>query len=386
MSLKIARRGVVPPFLVMDMMNAAAVRVAQGKDVLHLEVGQPSTAAPAAVIAEAQKYLSHDLLGYTSALGIPALRQAIADHAHRAYGIAVAPERIAVAPGSSAVFLLAFLVAFEAGDRVAVPVPGYPAYRHILKALGVETVSVRMRAETHYQPTIADLEAIEGPLDGLILSSPSNPTGTMIAADRLRELAAYCDKRGIRLISDEIYHGITYGNPAQTAAAYSDQAIVINSFSKYFSMTGWRLGWMVLPDDLVRPVECLAQNMFISAPTLSQFAAVKAFECDDELQANVARYTRNRALLLEELPKAGFNDLAPADGAFYLYADIAHISDDAQALCRTMLDETGVVATPGLDFDPELGHRFIRFSFAGSTEDMAEAARRLIAWRAKQGR
>ncbi len=382
MSLKIARRGVVPPFIVMDMMNAAAARIAQGKDVLHLEVGQPSTSAPRGVIESAKDFLDTDLLGYTSALGIPALRQAIADHSRKCYGITIDPERIAVAPGSSATFLLSFLVAFEAGDRVAVPVPGYPAYRHILKALGVEAVPMRVNAHSRYQPTIDDLELIDGELDGLIISSPSNPTGSMMSAPRLRELAQYCEQCNIRLISDEIYHGITYQTPAQTAAAYSDKAIVINSFSKYFSMTGWRLGWMVLPPDLVRPVECLAQNMFISAPTLSQLAAVSAFACEEELQANVARYAENRALLLQELPKAGFTNMAPADGAFYLYADISHMSDNATNFCHAMLDETGVVATPGLDFDPELGHRFVRFSFSGSTEDMAETARRLIAWRA----
>ena len=381
MSLKIARRGTVPPFIVMDVMNAAAARLAQGKDVLHLEVGQPSTPAPARVIAAARDFLGRDLLGYTAALGTPALRQAIADYTNRRYGIAIDPGRIAVAPGSSAVFMLAFLTAFEAGDRVAVPVPGYPAYRHILKALGVETISMRMTAGTHFQPTVAALEKIDGPLDGLIISSPSNPTGSMIAAEQLRAVAEYCENRGIRLISDEIYHGITYGEPAQTASTYSDQAIVINSFSKYFSMTGWRLGWMVLPEDMVRAVECLSQNMFISAPTLSQHAAVAAFDCEDDLEVNVTRYARNRELLLNELPRAGFTDLAPADGAFYIYADISSMDGDAENMCRAMLDETGVAATPGLDFDPELGNRYIRFSFAGSTGDMAEAARRLIAWR-----
>lgn len=381
MSLNVARRGTVPPFIVMDVMNAAAMRLAQGRDVLHLEVGQPSTAAPAGVIAAAHACLGNDRLGYTAALGTDALRQAIADHISRCYAVTVSPERIAVIPGSSAAFILAFLTAFETGDRVALPVPGYPAYRHILKALGVETVMMRMTAETRFQPTVAALESINTRLDGLIISSPSNPTGSMIPAEQLRAVAEYCENHGIRLISDEIYHGITYGEPAQTASAYSEQAIVINSFSKYFSMTGWRLGWMVLPENMVRAVECLSQNMFISAPTLSQHAAVAAFDCTADLEANVRRYARNRELLLEELPKAGFTDLAPADGAFYIYADISSMGSNAETICRAMLDETGVAATPGLDFDPERGNRYIRFSFAGSTDDMAEAARRLIAWR-----
>ena len=287
-----------------------------------------------------------------------------------------------VTTGSSGAFLLAFLAAFDAGDRVALAAPGYPAYRNILEALGVTPALLPVGANTRFQPT-ADLLAASRPekLAGLIVASPSNPTGTMLDRGALGALVAECARRGVRLVSDEIYHGIVYGEKAHSALEFTDQAIVVNSFSKYFSMTGWRLGWVVLPPNLVRPVECLAQNFYISPPSLSQHAAVAAFDCHDELKANVARYAANRALLLEMLPRAGFTRIAPSDGAFYLYAEIDHLTDDSHEFCRRMLEETGVAATPGTDFDPERGHRFLRFSFAGSTEDMHAAAERLIEWK-----
>jgi len=380
MPLKVAARAKVPPFIVMDVMSAAAAREASGERVLHLEVGQPATGLPRAARERLTQVLETERLGYTVALGILPLRERIARYYQETHEVAVPPERILVTTGSSAGFQLAFLGAFAAGDKVGLAAPGYPAYRHILTALGVEPVILPVGPETRYQPTVAVLEQFGQPLDGLIVASPANPTGTVMPADDLRALAAYCDDRGIRLISDEIYHGITFGEPALSAAALTENAVIINSFSKYYSMTGWRLGWMVVPADMIRPLECLAQNMFISAPTLSQYAGLFAMDCDDELQANVARYARNRELLLAELPKAGFDRLAPADGAFYLYADVAHLTNDSQEFCRRMLAETGVAATPGLDFDAEQGHRFVRFSFAGSTEDMAEAARQLQAW------
>lgn len=385
MSIKIARRGTVPPFIVMDVLAAANERAAAGGAVYHLEVGQPSTPAPRGVIEAARRALDGDRLGYTEALGIPALRRRIARHYREWYGVALDPARVVVTTGSSGAFLLAFLAAFDAGDRVALAAPGYPAYRNILTALGVEPVLLPVGPNSRFQPTAALLDAFlaesGGKLDGLIVASPSNPTGTMLDRQALADLAALCRDRGIRLVSDEIYHGITYGEPAASMTALGDQAIVVNSFSKYFSMTGWRLGWLVLPEDLVRPVECLAQNFFISPPSLSQSAAVAAFDCHDELEANVRRYAANRALLLERLPRAGFERIAPADGAFYLYAEVDHLTPDSHDFCRRMLAETGVAATPGTDFDPQRGHRFVRFSFAGSTEDMAAAADRLIAWR-----
>lgn len=381
MTFKSSRRGGIPPFIVMDVLRAANALQAAGRDVLHLEVGQPSTPAPAGVIAAARRALDQDLLGYTEAFGIPPLRQAIARHYQDSYGIAVEPGRIVACTGSSGAFVLAFLAAFDAGDRVALAVPGYPAYRNILTALNIEPVLLAVGPETHFQPTPEALDRLPGSLDGLIVASPANPTGTMIAPDAMERLAAYCRARGIRLVSDEIYHGITYGARAQTALAFEPEAIVINSFSKYFSMTGWRLGWMTVPESLLRTVECLAQNLYISPPTLSQFAAIAAFDCTAELEANVARYADNRRLLLAELPRAGFGKLAPADGAFYLYADVGDMTDDATAFCARMLTETGVAVTPGLDFDPVGGNRFVRFSFAGNGADMAEAARRLIAWK-----
>ena len=378
--MKTSRRGQVPPFIVMDVMTAAAAREKTHGDVLHLEVGQPSTPAPAGVLAAAQAALRDDRIGYTVALGIPPLRQAIADHYGRAYGTAVAPGQVVVTTGSSGAFLLAFLAAFDVGDRVALAAPGYPAYRNILTALGIEVVEIPAGPDTRYQPTPELLEKHGGKLDGLIIASPANPTGTMLSPEALADLTGYCEAKSIRLVSDEIYHGITYGMGTATALQTSGSAIIVNSFSKYYSMTGWRLGWLVLPEELLRPVECLAQNLTISPPTLSQYAAVAAFDCAEELDRNVVRYARNRSLLLEALPRAGFDRLAPADGAFYLYAEIGHLTNDSVEFCRRMLAETGVAATPGVDFDPVRGHATMRFSFAGATEAMAEAADRLHRW------
>jgi aspartate/methionine/tyrosine aminotransferase len=363
----------------MEVMKAAADREAEGGDVLHMEVGQPSTAAPRAVIEAARRALDSDRIGYTDALGIPALRQAISTHYRSYYGVAVPPERIVVTTGSSGGFLLSFLSSFDVGDRVALASPGYPAYRNILSALAVEPVLLETGADSRFQPTPEHLEAA-GPLDGLLVASPANPSGTMVDHDAMAALTAYCRENGIRLIVDEIYHGITYGGRAETALAHTDEVVIINSFSKYFSMTGWRLGWMVVPQDLFRSVECLAQNMFISPPSLSQQAAVAAFDDLEELDANVARYARNREILLAELPKAGLDKLAPCDGAFYIYADVTRFTNDSVEFCSRMLREIGVAATPGLDFDPTRGNRFVRFSFAGATEHMAEAASRLRGW------
>jgi aspartate/methionine/tyrosine aminotransferase len=384
MALKVARRGVVPPFIVMDVMRAANARdrAATGPDerAVHLEVGQPGTPAPALVRAAAVRALEQDRLGYTEAFGVPQLRARIAAHYRETYGCVVPAERIAVTSGSSGAFILAFLAAFEAGDRVALAEPGYPAYRNILTALGIEAVGLPATRDHNFQPTPELLERA-GRLDGLIIASPANPTGSMLAASELAQLVRWCRDHGVRLVSDEIYHGIVYEGRAQTALAYGDEPVVINSFSKYYSMTGWRLGWMVAPPDAARAVETLAQNLFISPPTLAQLAAIAAFDAREECDANVARYRRNRDLLLAELPKAGFRDFAPPDGAFYLYADVGHMTNDSEEFCRQMLAEAGVAATPGTDFDPRRGARALRFSFAGTTEDMAEAARRLVVWR-----
>ncbi|WP_322097169.1 aminotransferase class I/II-fold pyridoxal phosphate-dependent enzyme [Pelagibius sp. Alg239-R121] len=381
MALKVASRGrAVSPFIVMDVMRAAGQREAAGEQVLHLEVGQPGTPAPRKVLEAAKAALESDLIGYTDARGIASLRARIARHYQEQYGLSIDPDRVMVTTGSSGGFLLSFLSAFDSGDRVALAAPGYPAYRNILQALGVEAVLLPSELEHGFQPTVDLLERTPGRLDGLILASPSNPTGTMLDGGEIKALADYCAEQGIRLISDEIYHGISYGQTAVSALTYCPDAVIINSFSKYFSMTGWRLGWMILPEDLLRPAECLAQNLFISAPALSQIAGEAAFDCRDVLDGYVATYAQNRKLLLEELPKAGFSRLAPADGAFYIYADVADLTDDSEAYCRRMLAETGIAATPGVDFDPARGHHFVRFSFAGPGADIAEAARRLQAW------
>lgn len=377
---KVARRAAIAPFIVMDVMRAAHEEASRGTEVLHLEVGQPSTSAPPAVLREAQAALETDRLGYTEALGLEPLRRRIADHYGERYGITIDWRRVVVTTGSSGAFVLAFLAAFDAGDRVAVAVPGYPAYRNILQALGVEVVLLPVGPETHFQPAPALLDAVGGRLDGLIIASPANPTGAMLTRDALADLVSYCRERGIRLVSDEIYHGITYAAAAETALAFDDHTIVVNSFSKYYAMTGWRLGWLVLPEELLRPVECLQQNLFISPPTLSQRAACAAFACRDDLDANVRRYARNRAVLLDALPAAGFGSLAPADGAFYLYADVSGRTGDSAALCRRMLREIGIAITPGTDFDPVRGHTCVRFSFAGSAEEINTAAERLLRW------
>jgi aspartate/methionine/tyrosine aminotransferase len=377
----VSRRAGVAPFVVMDVLRAANARQAAGEAVLHLEVGQPSTPAPLAVREAARAAIGSDRLGYTDALGRPDLRRRIARHYQETYGVTVDWERIVITTGSSGAFILAFLAAFDAGERVAVPVPGYPAYRNILAALGTEVVLLRTGPETGFQPDAAALTRSASGLAGLVVASPANPTGAMLAPKALEDLVRRCERQGIRLVSDEIYHGITYAAPAVTALAFSDKVIVVNSFSKYYAMTGWRLGWMVVPAALARPLECLAQNLFISPPTLSQLAAIAAFDCKPELDANVARYARNRDMLLRTLPAAGFGQLAPADGAFYLYADVGERTTDSEDFCKRMLAETGVAATPGIDFDPLAGQRSIRFSFAGSTEDVTEAARRLGAWR-----
>jgi aspartate/methionine/tyrosine aminotransferase len=381
MASKLSRRaGAVDPFIVMDVMAAAAEKEAAGDTVIHLEVGQPSTPAPKGALAAAHAALDADRIGYVAALGIPALRERIARHYREKYGVDVSAERVIVTTGSSGGFPLAFLACFDAGDRVALAAPGYPAYRNILAALNLEAVDLPTSAADRFQPTVAALEKA-GRIDGLIVASPSNPTGTMVGHAEMKALAAWCDARGVRLISDEIYHGIVYEGDTVSAVEVSDSAIVVNSFSKYFSMTGWRVGWLVVPPELVRPIERLSQNFFISVPTLSQHVAVAAFDCTDELDGHVRRYRANRDLLLDGLPAAGFDRFAPAEGAFYLYCDVAHLTNDSRAFCQRMLSEAGVATTPGVDFDRARGAGTLRISFAGSTAEMEEAVRRLKAWR-----
>ena len=372
--------------MVMDVIAAANARQATlppgAPHVIRMEVGQPGTGAPAGAVAAAQAALrSGHPLGYTEAFGLRSLRQRIASHAGAWYGLDLPVSRIAVTVGASGAFPLAFLAAFDRGDRIAMAAPFYPPYVNILTALGMVPVILEPGPETRFQPTVAMLEPLDPPPDGVIVASPCNPAGTMLHRDELAAIAAWCDRNGVRLISDEIYHGLNYDSPIASAAEFSDSAIVVNSFSKYFSMTGWRIGWLVLPDDLVRPVECLAQNLFISAPYISQVAAEAAFDCQDELQANIARYRRSRDHLLAALPAAGFARLSPAEGAFYLFADIGDRSNDSAGFCARMLLEAGVAASPGVDFDRTRGNRFVRFSYCGPEADMREAAERLRGWR-----
>jgi aspartate/methionine/tyrosine aminotransferase len=385
-ALAASERSGIDPFIVMDVMSAAAAKEATGAHVIHMEVGQPATAAPKAARDAVRRALDSDKLGYTLALGMEPLRARIAQLYRDWYGVEVAPERIVVTNGSSAAFVLAFLAIFDAGDAVALPSPGYPCYRHILTALGQRPVMLETGPATRWMPTAQQVieAATHERVSGLLIASPSNPTGTMLEPQRLQEILAACQQTGTWFISDEIYQGLTYGVPQATALQYSDDAIIINSFSKYFSMTGWRVGWMVVPDKLVRPVERLAQNLYISPPAVSQVAALGAFDGMDELEANNRVYIANRDLLLAALPKAGLTEIVPADGAFYLYADVGAYTNDSLAFAKRMLDETGVAATPGVDFDAGRGSRFVRFSYAGSTEDMAEAARRLQNWDALQ--
>src|SRR5215468_2228455 len=380
--LAASTRSDVPPFMVMDVMSAAARIEAAGGHVIHMEVGQPSAPAPKTAIAAARGALESGRIDYTSALGIPSLRERIARHYRDVYRCQVEPSRIVVTTGSSGAFILAFLAMFEPGDRVAVTVPGYPPYRHILTALGCEPVLIETTSETRHALTGEALLAAHrrSPLKGVLVGSPANPTGTMMSQDALKGLIAAAEEAGIRFISDEIYHGLDYAFPAATAAALSPRALVINSFSKYFCMTGWRVGWMVVPEQLVRPIERLQQNLAISVPTLSQIAAEAAFEGRDEMEAIKRGYLENRRILIEGLPAAGLTSFLPADGAFYLYADVSDFSSDSLAFAGKMLEEAHVAATSGVDFDPFHGRNFIRFSYARSADDMREAVRRIARW------
>jgi aspartate/methionine/tyrosine aminotransferase len=375
-------RSNVPPFMVMDVMAAAARIEAGGGRVVHMEVGQPAAPAPGTAIAAARAALATGRLGYTEALGIGSLRARIARHYADAYGVEVDPGRIIVTTGSSAGFILAFLALFEAGDRVAVAIPGYPPYRHILSALGCEPVLIETSAQTRWEINGEALLAAHrrAALKGVLVASPANPTGTMIKAEELAALIRIAEDEGIRFISDEIYHGLDYVFPAQTAVALSERAVIINSFSKYFCMTGWRIGWMVAPEPMVRPIERLQQNLAISVPTLAQIAAQAAFDGRAEMEEVKHGYEENRRILIEGLPKAGLEKFLPVDGAFYLYADISRFSDDSFAFAKTMLEEAGVAATPGVDFDPLDGRHFIRFCYAGSAAEMHEAVERIGQW------
>jgi aspartate/methionine/tyrosine aminotransferase len=376
-------RSDVPAFIVMDVMAAAARLEAAGRRIIHMEVGQPAAGAPAQAVAAAQAALAAGSpLGYTVALGNLSLRQRIARHYAERHGADIDPGRIVVTTGSSAGFMLAFLTLFEPGDRVAVACPGYPPYRNILKALGCEAVPVKVTAATRFALTPEALFAAhrERPLKGVLVASPANPSGTMMTAGALAALVRAAADCGIAFISDEIYHGLDYAFPAETALNLSADAVVINSFSKYFCMTGWRIGWMVVPPSLVRPIERLQQNLAISVPTLSQVAAEAAFDGRDQMEAVKRSYEINRRILTEGLPTAGFDRFLPPDGAFYLYAEVSRFCDDSLDFARRMLEDAGVAVTPGVDFDPVDGRHYVRFCYAGAEAEVAEAVERVTRW------
>ncbi len=378
-------RSRVAPFIAMDVMSAAAARERAGASVIHMEVGEPGAPVPTSAREAAVAALAAGRIGYTEALGRASLRARIARHYGETYGVDIAPERIAVTTGSSAGFLLSFLALFDPGARVAIAAPGYPAYRNILEALGIECVTIATQAQTRHVVTAQMIEEAHGraKLDGVLLMSPANPSGTMMSPAALADVCHTCDRLGIAFISDEIYHGLTYDAPAETALAFSSSAIVVNSFSKYFCMTGWRVGWLILPEELMRPVERLQQSLAISVPFLSQVAAEAVFESRSELEAVKASYARNRAYLMAHLPRMGLGNFHPVDGAFYVYIDIGHLTNDSSEFCKRMLHEAGVAATPGHDFDRERGARTMRLSFAGSEADVVEAVARLETWLAR---
>lgn len=376
--MRFSARGQVDPFIVMDVMAAAARAEAGGRHIVHMEVGQPSTPAPLGARRALAAALEQPL-GYTVALGLPALRRGIADLYRRWYGLDLDPARVIVTPGSSGAFILAFSALFDAGQRVAMGDPGYPSYRQILRALSLEPVGIPTRPENRYQPRPGDLP--EG-CAGLILASPGNPSGTVLRRDELGALAGAARDRGMALISDEIYHGLSYGERCHSALEVTEDVFVINSFSKYFSMTGWRVGWMVVPESHLRTVERLAQNLFICPPHASQIAALAALDCTAEAEANRAVYAENRRLMLDGLPRAGFDRIAPPEGAFYIYADVSRLTGDSVAFAAEILDRAGVAVTPGLDFDPRRGSQTLRLSYARATGDIAEGLRRLAAFMA----
>jgi aspartate/methionine/tyrosine aminotransferase len=377
-----SRRSAVAPFIAMDVLRETRVLEREGRRIVHMELGEPGAPAPLAVREAAARALGEGVIGYAEALGRPELRARIARHYAETYNVELSPERVVVTTGSSGAFLLAFLAGFEAGARIALTAPGYPAYANILAALGLEPVFIEIGRETRFAPTAEKLAAAhrEKRIDGALLASPANPTGTMIPRDEFAKICAFCEEAGILLVSDEIYHGLSYDQPCETALAHSRSVIVVNSFSKYYAMTGWRLGWLVAPESFVRPIERLQQSLAISAPTLSQIAALAAFDATAELEALKAGYARSRALLLERLPKLGFTDFAPPDGAFYIYADISRFTADSAAFCERMLKEAGVATTPGVDFDRARGRRALRFSFAGAESEVRLGLDRLAAW------
>ncbi len=385
MALKISRRGLaVPSFRVLTMLAEARRLKTQGHDILALAAGEPSKGAPERVLRRAAEMMLTAPMGYTEALGLPALREGIAVFYERKYGVKVDPRRVVVTMGSSGAFLMAFLAAFDAGDRIAMAAPGYPAYRNIMMAMDLVPVELPATHADRYQPTVELLEALPEKPQGLIVASPSNPAGSMVSYDEMTRLADYCRQHGIRLISDEIYHGVTYERDGVTALSVTDEALVINSFSKYFACTGWRLGWMIVPEDMLDVFTAMSQSFFISPPTLSQYVGLESLADTSEVDEYVKEYRRNRDLLLKGLPECGFGQLSQVDGGFFIYADVGNLTNDSEQFCSQILHDLKIAMTPGVDFDPERGSRTVRLCFSGSTSTIEQALERLYSWR-KQG-
>ncbi len=376
---RLSQRGAVPPFHVMELLAAATRRQQTHGDAILLCVGQPATPAPAPVRRRVAEALGSETLGYTESKGIRELRTTIADHYDRTYGVSVDPEQVLISSGSSGGFSTLLTAAFDPGATIAMTRPGYPAYRNTVRALGLQVLDLECGVAQRFQPTVEQLDALPTKPDGLIIASPANPTGTVIDPDELAAIGQWCAANDVLLLSDEIYHGISYGRATATAWETSREAVVLGSVSKFHSMTGWRLGWNLLPEHLVRRTELLQGNLAICAPAISQVGAVAAFtpESEQELRGHVERYARNRQVVLDRLPELGVTSFAPPDGAFYAYCDIGHLTDDSQRWCLDVLDRTGVALAPGVDFDPVDGHRFMRLSFCGSTEDLHTAFDRL---------
>jgi aspartate/methionine/tyrosine aminotransferase len=364
-------------FQAISISRRAHAMKAQGEPVIHMEFGQPSTGAPSKAIAAAHHVLDHDGMGYWEN---PALKQALADRYQTLYGVAVEAERIILTCGASPALVLALNSAFAPGDVIAFARPGYVAYRNTVAALYLTPLEITCGADTRYQLTAAHIEALEPAPAGLIIASPANPTGTIIAANELAAIALVCARRGIRIISDEIYHGLEYEGRAHSLLEYAPNALIVNSFSKYFSMAGWRLGWLVAPDDLLDAARARMSNLFLTPPSLAQHAGLAALDCLDELEGHVATYRDNRAILLDALPRLGLSKIAPPDGAFYIYADVGHLTNDSMALAHQLLTDTGVATAPGVDFDPIDGHRHLRISFAVSTHEVQDAVARMERW------
>ncbi len=380
MTFKASKRSEINPFYAMEMLKEANEMESNGANIMHLEVGEPSTGAPSKVIEEAKRIINDNIpVPYTNALGLVNLRESISKYYLNSKNLEVSPGNIVVTTGTSGGFVLALLASFDVGDRVAIFVPGYPAYKNMLISLGLNPIEIYTNEENGFQPTLTQIKNFKN-LDGIIISSPSNPTGSMIKNSLLKEICEYCDEQGIRLLSDEIYHGITYEQDALSIFNFSQNGIILNGFSKYFCMTGWRLGWMVIPDSLIKPIEKLSQNLFISSNSLSQMVACKAFECEDEIKEVIGKYKKNRDKILDTFHKLGINKIAPSEGAFYIYADISHLTNDSMVFCKSLLKEAGVAITPGVDFDVLKGKSFIRLSYACDNSIIAESSKRITDW------